>query len=106
LVNGKLTSRGEYRYDSLERRVAKRAEINDEVEQKRFLWQGLRMLREETPGQNILYLYEPGSYAPLARVDQVEGAGEKVYYFHTDQIGTPLKLMGSDGKIVWQATYR
>ncbi|WP_054905676.1 DUF6531 domain-containing protein [Pseudomonas sp. NBRC 111144] len=68
--------------------------------------QGLRMLREETPGQNILYLYEPGSYAPLARVDQVEGAGEKVYYFHTDQIGTPLKLMGSDGKIVWQATYR
>ena len=60
LVNGKLVSRGEYRYDSLGRRVAKRTEINGEVEQKRFLWQGLRMLREETPGQNNLYLYEPG----------------------------------------------
>jgi len=64
------------------------------------------MLREETPGQSILYFYEPGSYAPLARVDQAEGEGQKVYYFHTDQIGTPLELTDSDGKIVWQATYR
>ncbi|WP_442961510.1 RHS repeat-associated core domain-containing protein [Pseudomonas sp. C5pp] len=106
LVNGKLESTGHYRYDSLGRRVAKQAEINGEVEQKRFLWQGLRMLREETPGQSILYLYEPGSYAPLARVDQAEGEEQKVYYFHTDQIGTPLELTNSDGKIVWQATYR
>ncbi|MFK3820562.1 RHS repeat-associated core domain-containing protein, partial [Pseudomonas sp. NPDC089407] len=101
-----LESTGEYRYDSLGRRVAKRAEINGEVEQKRFLWQGLRMLREETPGQSILYLYEPGSYAPLARVDQAEGEEQKLYYFHTDQIGTPLELTDSAGKIVWQATYR
>ncbi len=106
LVNGKLDSQGEYRYDSLGRRIAKQAEMNGEVEQKRFLWQGLRMLREETPGQNILYLYEPGSYAPLARVDQAEAEGQKLYYFHTDQIGTPLELTDSDGKVVWQATYR
>jgi len=106
LVNGKLESQGEYRYDGLGRRVAKQAEINGELEQKRFLWQGLRMLREETPAQSILYLYEPGSYAPLARVDQVEGEGQKLYYFHTDQIGTPLELTDSEGKIVWQATYR
>ncbi|RRV51719.1 hypothetical protein EGJ15_26700 [Pseudomonas sp. p99-361] len=106
LVNGKLASRGEYRYDSLGRRVAKWAEIEGEVEQKRFLWQGLRMLREETPGHSILYLYEPGSYAPLARVDQVEGEGQKVYYFHTDQIGTPQELTDSEGKIVWKATYQ
>jgi len=86
--------------------VAKHAEINGETEQKRFLWQGLRMLREETPGQSIVYLYEPGSYAPLARVDQIEGAEQKVYYFHTDQIGTPLELTNSEGEIVWQATYR
>ena len=64
------------------------------------------MLREETPGQSILYFYEPGSYAPLARVDQAEGEGQKVYYFHTDQIGTPLELTDSEGEVVWQATYR
>jgi len=64
------------------------------------------MLREETPGQSILYLYEPGTYAPLARVDQAEGEEQKVYYFHTDQIGAPLELTDSQGEIVWQATYR
>ncbi|MFR0675084.1 RHS repeat-associated core domain-containing protein [Enterobacterales bacterium AW_CKDN230030176-1A_HGKHYDSX7] len=101
-----MESKGEYRYDSLGRRVAKRAEIEGVVEQKRFLWQGLRMLREETPGQNIVYLYEPGSYAPLARIDQVEGKEQEVYYFHTDQIGTPLELTDGNGKTVWQAIYR
>ncbi|UBM24394.1 DUF6531 domain-containing protein [Pseudomonas sp. p1(2021b)] len=106
LVNGKLESIGHYRYDSLGRRVAKQSEINGEVEQKRFVWQGLRMLREETPRQSILYFYEPGSYAPLARVDRIEGKGQKVYYFHTDQIGTPLEVTDSEGEIVWQATYR
>ncbi len=106
VVDGKLESTGAYRYDSLGRRVAKTAEIQGATEQKHFLWQGLRMLREETPGQSILYLYEPGSYAPLARVDQVEGEAHKVYYFHTDQIGTPLELTDSEGQIVWQATYR
>ncbi|MFG0527944.1 RHS repeat domain-containing protein, partial [Pseudomonas sp. yb_5] len=75
-------------------------------EQKRFLWQGLRMLQEEVPGQSSLYLYEPGSYAPLARVDQAEGEEQKLYYFHTDQIGTPIELTNSEGEIVWQATYR
>ncbi|WDY60294.1 RHS repeat-associated core domain-containing protein [Pseudomonas sp. PSKL.D1] len=105
-VMGKLESTGHYRYDSLGRRVAKHVERNGQVEQKRFLWQGLRMLREETPGQSILYLYEPGSYSPLARLDQSEGEGQKIYYFHTDQIGTPLELTDSEGSIVWQATYR
>ncbi|MCI0915356.1 RHS domain-containing protein [Pseudomonas putida] len=54
----------------------------------------------------MLYLCEPGSYAPLARVDQAEGQEQKVYYFHTDQIGTPLELTDSEGQIVWQASYR
>ncbi|EGH35379.1 YD repeat-containing protein, partial [Pseudomonas syringae pv. japonica str. M301072] len=48
--------------------VAKQSEIKGQTDHKRFLWQGLRMLREESPGQSSLYLYEPGSYAPLVRV--------------------------------------
>ncbi|VVO61699.1 hypothetical protein PS838_00826 [Pseudomonas fluorescens] len=106
LVNGKLESSGAYRHDSLGRRVAKVSVVNGVPEQKHFLWQGLRMLREETPGQSSLYLYEPGSYAPLARVDQAEGGEQKLYYFHTDQIGTPLEMTDADGSIVWQATYK
>ncbi len=107
LVNGKLHSVGTYRYDSLGRRVGKTSEINGQTEHKHFLWQGLRMLREETPWQSSLYIYEPGSYAPLARVDQNEGESEqKLYYFHTDQIGTPLEMTDVEGSIVWQATYK
>lgn len=64
------------------------------------------MLREKSPGQSSLYVYEPGSYAPLARVDQHEGEANKLYYFHTDQIGTPLEMTDADGSIVWQTTYK
>ncbi|CAI2537388.1 Cell wall-associated polypeptide CWBP200 [Serratia ficaria] len=106
LVNSKLESVGTYRYDSLGRRAGKTAEKNGKTEHKNFLWQGLRMLREETPGQSSLYIYEPGSYAPLARVDQSEGEEQKLYYFHTDQIGTPLEMTDAKGQIVWQATYK
>ncbi|MFA0965871.1 RHS repeat-associated core domain-containing protein [Pseudomonas amygdali] len=107
MANSQVESTSSYQYDSLGRRVAKQWEIKGKTDQKRFLWQGLRMLREESPGQSSLYLYEPGSYAPLARVDEKEGEVEnKVYYFHTDQIGTPLEMTDAEGQIVWQAKYR
>ncbi|WP_122723334.1 RHS repeat domain-containing protein, partial [Pseudomonas viridiflava] len=107
MLNSQLHSTGTYQYDSLGRRVGKTSTKDGKTEHKNFLWQGLRMLREESPGQNSLYVYEPGSYAPLARVDQREGDAEnKVYYFHTDQIGTPLEMTDIDGQIVWQATYK
>ncbi len=107
MLNSQLHSTGTYQYDSLGRRIGKQSETNGQTQHKRFLWQGLRMLREESPGQSSLYVYEPGSYAPLARVDQREGdSGNKVYYFHTDQIGTPLEMTDIDGQIVWQATYK
>ncbi|RMP17825.1 hypothetical protein ALQ28_04356, partial [Pseudomonas syringae pv. delphinii] len=86
MADTQVESTSSYQYDSLGRRVGKQSEIKGQSDQKRFLWQGLRMLREESPGQSSLYLYEPGSYAPLARVDQKEGETEnKVYYYHTDQ---------------------
>ncbi|WP_440094210.1 RHS repeat domain-containing protein [Pseudomonas syringae] len=107
MADTQVESTSSYQYDSLGRRVAKQSEIKGQTDHKRFLWQGLRMLREESPGQSSLYLYEPGSYAPLARVDQKEGEAEnKVYYYHTDQIGTPLEMTDAEGQIVWQAKYR
>ncbi|WP_416468335.1 RHS domain-containing protein [Pseudomonas sp. LFS044] len=36
----------------------------------------------------------------MPRFDQAEGQDQKVYYFHTDQIGTPLGLTDSEGQIV------
>ncbi|WP_411828831.1 RHS repeat domain-containing protein [Pseudomonas syringae group genomosp. 3] len=72
MADTQVESTSSYQYDSLGRRVGKQSEIKGQSDQKRFLWQGLRMLREDSPGQSSLYLYEPGSYAPLARVDQKE----------------------------------
>ncbi|WP_205948761.1 RHS repeat domain-containing protein, partial [Pseudomonas viridiflava] len=107
MLNSQLDSTGTYQYDSLGRRIGKTSITDGKTEHKNFLWQGLRMLREEGPGQSSLYVYEPGSYAPLARVDQREGEAEStLYYFHTDQIGTPLEMTDIDGQIVWQATYK
>ncbi|WP_189667219.1 RHS repeat domain-containing protein, partial [Pseudomonas amygdali] len=107
MANTQVESTSSYQYDSLGRRVAKQSEIKGQTDHKRFLWQGLRMLREESPGQSSLYLYEPASYAPLARVDEKESEAEnKVYYYHTDQIGTPLEMTDAEGQIVWQAKYR
>ncbi|WP_236474946.1 RHS repeat domain-containing protein, partial [Pseudomonas syringae] len=107
MANSQVESTSSYQYDSLGRRVAKQSDIKGKTDHRLFLWQGLRLLREESPGQSSLYLYEPGSYAPLARVDEKEGEVEnKVYYFHTDQIGTPLEMTDAEGQIVWQAKYR
>ncbi|RMR93547.1 hypothetical protein ALP74_200356 [Pseudomonas coronafaciens pv. garcae] len=56
------------------------------------------MLREESPGQSSR---QPGSYAPLDRVEQKESETEnKIYYFHTDQIGTSLEMTDAEGQFL------
>ncbi|MCI0915354.1 RHS domain-containing protein [Pseudomonas putida] len=106
VVNGKLESTGAYRYDSLGRRVAKQSALNGVIEQKRFVWQAFKMLQEMAPGRSTLYLYEPAGYIPLARIDDVEGEMQQIYYFHNDQMGSPLELTDSDGEVVWQVRYK
>jgi len=85
--------------------VAKTVERNGTRQRTDFLWQGLRLLQERSGDSQSLYLYEPDSYAPLARVDG-KGKDAQLYYFHTDQIGTPLDVSDAEGQLVWQATYK
>ena len=35
----------------------------------RFIWEGMRLLQERRGASVITYVYEPGSYVPLARLD-------------------------------------
>nr|WP_322265758.1 RHS repeat-associated core domain-containing protein [Pseudomonas asiatica] len=68
-----------------------------------------RLLEETDPlGRKTTYEYHHLTtlVTQVSYPDQVEGEEQKLYYFHTDQIGTPLEVTNSDGKIVWQATYR
>lgn len=104
----KLITESHYYYDSLGRRIKKQID-NLQTHQKKqttFLWQGLRLLEEQTEQLKQLYLYELHSYAPLARLDTMSNGTTEIYYYHTDQIGTPLELTNQQGTIVWQANYK
>jgi len=96
-------------FGCLGRRVAKHVLTEDKSETTRFLWQGLRLLQEQKTDLQSLYIYEQGSYAPPARVDTEPNqpdAKPKRYYFHTDQIGTPLEVTDDTSRMVWGAYYK
>ena len=60
-------------YDALGRRVAKHDHFGTTV----FIWEGMRLI-EERRGQSVIsYVYEPGSYVPLARLDAQGQATEQ-----------------------------
>lgn len=54
-----------YQYDALGRRIAK----TDNFGTTLFTWEGMRLLQERRQQNTSTYFYEPGSYAPLARID-------------------------------------
>ena len=54
-----------YQYDALGRRIAKTDSFGTTV----FTWDGMRLLQESRGQHTSTYVYEPGSYVPLARVD-------------------------------------
>ncbi len=72
-----------------------------------------------------LYLHEPGTFVPLARLDEhlVEPAflatgtdgrfvqvaartRHATYFYQNDHLGTPQELVDTSGKVVWLARYR
>ena len=42
---------------------------HDAFGRTRFIWEGMRLLQERRGASVITYVYEPGSYVPLARLD-------------------------------------
>ncbi|MDA8452010.1 RHS domain-containing protein [Acidovorax sp. GBBC 3299] len=67
--------RVEFRYDALGRRIAKQ----DAFGCTEFIWEGMRLIEERRGSKVVSYVYEPGSYLPLARIDadgqRLEGSG-------------------------------
>jgi RHS repeat-associated protein len=99
----------EYGYDPFGRRVFKR----DAFGETRFTWDGNRLLAETRGSHTRTYLYEGGSFVPLAQVDSAGPAHTgsavataNVFYFHKDHIGTPRELTDTDGNLQWTATYK
>ncbi|WP_205626115.1 RHS repeat-associated core domain-containing protein, partial [Photobacterium aquae] len=91
--SGKYT---QYHYDALGRRSAKISE-SQRID---YLWDGDQLIGEHCNGEYRWYLYELGSFKPVALI----ALGE-IYYYQLDHLGTPLALTDQHGDIAWQADY-
>ena len=60
-----VTQSTHMRYDALGRRILKQ----DSFGTTSFIWEGMRLIEERRGSSVISYVYEPGSYVPLARLD-------------------------------------
>ncbi|TWC12575.1 RHS repeat-associated protein, partial [Pseudomonas sp. SJZ085] len=96
-ADGRETS---YRYDAFGRRISKTvAGLTTE-----FFWQGDQLVAESSRQHHRSYLYEPGTFRPLALLDG-KGLNACPFYYHLDHLGTPQELTNYGGQIVWSARY-
>ncbi|WP_148051255.1 RHS repeat domain-containing protein, partial [Pseudomonas brassicacearum] len=89
-----------YRYDAFGRRISKTV---DGLTTK-FFWQGDQLIAESSPRHHRSYLYEPGTFRPLAMLDG-KGLNACPFYYHLDHLGTPQELTNYSGQVVWSARY-
>ncbi|MGZ0077852.1 RHS repeat-associated core domain-containing protein [Methylomonas sp. YC3] len=92
----------QYRYDALGRRIVKLTAQGE----TRFQYDGPRLLAESDYQRSRTYLFEPGSFRPLAlhEQDSTQASGT-TYHYHLDHLGTPRELTDTDGGILWSARY-
>lgn len=116
--------RVEYDYDLLGRRTGKRLyrwhgpdEAEPTPERVHFIWDGMRLRGEYSPGKmtDVMYVYNGEGYEPLARVDRLDfrvlepetqrQAETRIYYYHTGLNGLPEAMTSVSGKLVYEARY-
>ncbi|WP_240674382.1 RHS repeat-associated core domain-containing protein [Burkholderia stabilis] len=123
-------SQSRYFYDAFGRRIAK--EVNGE--RTVFGWDGDTLAYESDGASGTHYIYEPGTFVPLAQYvaepvvgiatpewkstdryvpedDPLQKVPERradatLFYYHCDQIGTPQLLTDDDGDVVWEVSYK
>ncbi|UWI59859.1 RHS repeat protein [Pseudomonas sp. BW7P1] len=90
-----------YHYDAFGRRIRKTVD----GQTTEFFWQGDHLVAESSKDQHRSFIYEPGTFRPLAMLD---GQGPKracPFYYQLDHLGTPQELTDYSGEIVWSARY-
>ncbi|AZS49737.1 RHS repeat protein [Entomomonas moraniae] len=95
-----------YQYDAFGRRINK--VVTDKLGHKtktEFIWLCEKLLAESSKGHYQTYLYEQGTFKPLALL---KGKGKKaeIYYYQLDHLGTPQELTTANGSIAWSAKYK
>jgi RHS repeat-associated protein len=99
-------SEAHYQYDAFGRRIEK--QVTDKLghtEKIELLWQGDKLLAESSDSHYQTYLYEYGSFRPLALITGEGVENAQAYFYHLDQVGTPLEITGHDGAIAWSVDY-
>ena len=100
----------ECQYDALGRRIRKvdKDESGNVIGGTEFYWNDDVLLSEqpadisaEQQGNSKVYVFEPGTFKPLAFVQR----GEIIHY-HLDHLGTPQEITNADGELVWTAQYK
>ncbi|WP_460143657.1 RHS repeat-associated core domain-containing protein [Pseudomonas sp. S2_A02] len=90
-----------YRYDAFGRRIAKTVDGHT----TEFFWQGDNLIAESSREHYRSYVYEPGSFRPLAMLDGKGPRKACPFYYQLDHLGTPQELTDFSGEIVWSAKY-
>ncbi|SHO55717.1 RHS repeat-associated core domain-containing protein [Vibrio quintilis] len=95
-----------YTYDAFGRRVKKQVTSpQGDTSVTEFLWQGDKLLSEISDNDYRTYLYEYETFRPLAVVCGEGPQAAQAYFYHLDQIGTPLEMTDSGGEVVWSVDY-
>ncbi len=106
-------SAASYKYDAFGRRIAKTVDGHT----TEFLWQGERLrprqwlgligaIAESAENRYRSYIYEPGTFRPLAMLDGEGPLKPTPFYYQLDHLGTPQELTDYSGEIMWSAKYR
>ncbi|MFM2482558.1 RHS repeat-associated core domain-containing protein [Celerinatantimonas sp. YJH-8] len=107
LPNGE---RWRYRYDAFGRRLSKECEQGAQSKREiEYRYDGAQVVQQILKAANgdalqtTEYIYEPGSFRPVAQVNTNHvHESEQLHYVITDQAGTPRELCSEDGDIVWR----
>ncbi|WP_370292083.1 polymorphic toxin type 46 domain-containing protein [Thalassolituus sp.] len=100
----------EYQYDALGRRIRKvhKDESGNVTGGTEFYWNDDVLLSEqsaditaEQQGDSKVYVFEPGTFKPLAFVQRGE-----INHYHLDHLGTPQEITNANGELVWTAQYK
>ncbi|WP_415772931.1 RHS repeat-associated core domain-containing protein [Pseudomonas sp. LB3P38] len=90
-----------YRYDAFGRRISKTVDGNT----TEFFWKGDNLIAESSCEHYRSYVYEPGTFRPLAMLDGKGPRKACPFYYQLDHLGTPQELTDYSGEIVWSAKY-
>ncbi|MGE6166847.1 RHS repeat-associated core domain-containing protein [Aeromonas rivipollensis] len=104
-------SRWRYRYDPFGRRIGKEREGQvsqlTAITRVHYRWDGDQLVQQQSyqadgnAARQVQWVYEPGSFRPLAQWEAGE-QDERLHYIVTDVAGTARELCSEEGNIVWR----